>query len=140
MQFITFSVDNRHFAVDLASVERVVLAVALIPLPHAPKNIGGAIDVHGEIVPVIALRRVLSVTDRDLELTDQFIICQINETKAALWVDSVDDVAEYQAKDMIPPEKGMLAGEYVRWVIKDKDKTMLVCDWDKMYQLNLAFT
>jgi purine-binding chemotaxis protein CheW len=68
---ILFSLDERRFALPLRSVERVVRAVDITPLPDAPQMVLGVIDVQGEIVSVINLRRRCRMPERELQLTDQ---------------------------------------------------------------------
>lgn len=135
MQFITFVVDNQYFAIELMGVERIVQAVALIALPHSPKNVAGAIDIHGEILPVIDLRCVLGKEPRQLRLTDQFVICSFDGHKAGLWVDAVDDVVEYKESALIATDSGTFTD--ARWVINDKEKVLLVCDWNKIFHTHL---
>lgn len=138
MEFVTFKIEDQDFAVALAYVELVVLAVELIPLPHSPANVCGAVNVRGEIVPVISIRKVLGLPQREMELSDQFIICVFNGSKIAFWVDSVRDVVDYKESQMLPPEMLSSVGKHVSHVIKDGRTTILVCDWEKLCHQNLA--
>lgn len=135
MQFIVFSVDSQIFAIELPRVERISLSVALIPLPYAAKNICGAVNVHGEVIPVVNLRNCLGITPREMELTDQFVICLLGNLKIALWVDNVFAVADYEQRDILPSERG-LVGSHILGIIKDEDKSILICDWEKLLQLD----
>lgn len=102
MQWLVFSVDQQRLGFHLSYIVRVISAVEITPLPNAPCDVEGMINIHGEIVPVINLRRLLGMRERPLELDDQFIICQIDGKSITLWVDQVSGLKEYAEKDLIP--------------------------------------
>jgi purine-binding chemotaxis protein CheW len=47
--------SGRRWALPLTSVERVVPMVAVSPLPQSPLGVRGAVNVHGDVVPVLDL-------------------------------------------------------------------------------------
>lgn len=97
---VCFTLDEQRFGVRLPSVQRVVRAVKVTPVPHSPKNILGVVNVHGQIIPVINLRQRFDLPARDLELDDQLIIAVGAHRMIALWVDTVLGVFEVADKDM----------------------------------------
>jgi purine-binding chemotaxis protein CheW len=77
-----------------SAVREVVRAVAITPLPGAPAIIEGAVNIRGQLVPVIDVRQRLSLPPRALD-PDQFLV--ILETGArilAIRVDDVDDIVD----------------------------------------------
>lgn len=136
MEFLTFTVEDHHFAIEINFVECVVLAVELIALPCAPKNVCGAVNMHGEIIPVVDMRELFGLPTREMEPTDQFVICHLQGVKTAFWVDAVRKIVECPADEMLPPEKTQSLGGCVRHVIKDQAETILVCGWEKLCQQN----
>lgn len=73
-QSVVFSLDTRLYAISLSAVRRVVQAVELTPLPNAPPIVKGVINLGGLIIPVVNIRRRFRLPERELELSDQFIV------------------------------------------------------------------
>ena len=63
-------------------------------VPDAPVFIQGLINVAGEIVPVIDMRRRLGLPIRDMALSDRFILTNVTGRLRALLVDRVEGVVE----------------------------------------------
>jgi purine-binding chemotaxis protein CheW len=88
---VLFRVDSRRCALDARSVEEVLAAVAVRPLPGQPRYVAGVIDLRGTIVPVLDLRVRFGGTARPMELDDRLIVTRAHGRRLAIWVDSVDD-------------------------------------------------
>ena len=129
------AVDEQRFALHLSSVERIVRAVEVTPLPKAPETVLGVISVQGEIIPVIDLRRRLGLPQREIELSDQFIIARTSRRPVALVVDAVSDVIEYSEQEISPAAKILPGLDYVEGVIKRADGLILIHNLDRLLSL-----
>ncbi|MGE5517125.1 MAG: chemotaxis protein CheW [Bacteroidota bacterium] len=58
-QYVTLGVDREVFAVEVHGVREILDVPAIAQLPNAPPYLLGVIDVRGECVPVVDLRRKL---------------------------------------------------------------------------------
>ena len=56
--YIIFLINNQRFALNLSKVERVVSIVKIIKLPKSPVFVLGAINFHGDFLPVISLYKL----------------------------------------------------------------------------------
>lgn len=130
-QLIVFHVDNFKFAVYLPVVERVISAVEITPLPEAPDILAGIINVRGQVIPVINVRRRLGMAERDLELNDQFLIVRSSTRILALIADRVESVLETAAENIekantVFPGIGLVEG-----VMRLEDGMILIFDLEK---------
>lgn len=91
---VIFTIDEQRYAVPLLAVERIVRMVEITPIPGAPPFVRGVITCHGEIMPVLDLRRRLGLPERPVELGDQLIITRCAKRCLVLMVDSVCGVWE----------------------------------------------
>ena len=73
MKLLIFRLDATRYAIPLETVERVIRAVAVTPVREESSTLWGVINLRGEIVPVIDTRRLLGLSERDLELEDVFV-------------------------------------------------------------------
>jgi purine-binding chemotaxis protein CheW len=91
-QFLVFTLDGQLYGLDLSVVERVIRAEEVMPLPKAPEIVMGVINVRGEIVPVINLRRRFGLPERPVTDDDQMILTTTMRRRVALIADSVRKV------------------------------------------------
>lgn len=101
MHFIVFRLDGRRYALPLTAVDRVVRAVDVTPLPNGPALVLGAINVHGQVVPVLNLRRRLRMPEREITADDWFLLAHTGRQRIALVVDESDGVVERSKEDVV---------------------------------------
>lgn len=131
-EVLVFTVEDQQFALDLSCLERVIWAVEITPVPNESDNIAGIINVHGTIIPVINVRKLLGREERAIILSDQLIVCAINGKKCALWVDDVHGVASYEEKNFIPAAEVFPKEHLIDYVIKNEESIILVYNWGKL--------
>lgn len=127
---LVFSLDGRHYALPLGSVERVMLSVDLTPLPGAPAVITGAFDMQGVVMPVVDLRSRLKLLGRDISVSDKFIIARMKKRSVAVRVDELRGVVECKPGEIIPPQSVAPGLENVTGVLRLGDGIVLIYDMD----------
>jgi purine-binding chemotaxis protein CheW len=103
-RLVVFTVAGNRYAVPLSSVERVLLMVAVRPVPGAPHVVRGAINLEGRVVPVMDLRRRLDLPSRDYGLEAHLLIVQTARRTLALTADETNGVADLDAASVAPTE------------------------------------
>lgn len=93
-RWVLFALDAGRYALPLESVERIVRAAAITPLPNTPAVVLGALDIAGDILPVFSLRRRLGLADRPLAASDQLVIARTSRRRVILCVDSALDLLD----------------------------------------------
>ena len=91
-QLISFTIGKQLLSIPIAVVEHNERAVEVTPLRKVPRNILGIIDYHGEIIPVLNLRKRLGIPDRSVASSDRLIIIRTSSFRMALVVDEVKEV------------------------------------------------
>lgn len=76
MTLVIFPIGPQRYAIEAARVQEVARAVAVAHLPNAPANVEGIINVRGRLVPVLNLGRRFGYADRQVELSDHFILAR----------------------------------------------------------------
>lgn len=127
-QLLIFTVGDQRCALYLSEVEEVVRAVQITPLPKAPEIILGMVNLHGQVAPVINVRRRLGMPQREITLASQLVITHTAQRTVALVVDTVTGVIEYSAQDLAGAEYIAPGIEYVQGVVKLKDGLAMIYD------------
>jgi len=129
-QHLVFFLDDQRFALHLSTVQRVVRAVEITPLPGAPGIVLGAINERGRVIPVIDLRTRFSMPKREIRINDQLIIARISQRDIAFPVTGAAGVMEPAGQNFVDSEKIAGGLRYVEGVAKHKDGMVLIQSLD----------
>ncbi|MBZ5697853.1 MAG: chemotaxis protein CheW [Acidobacteriia bacterium] len=132
-QFCTFYLDKLMFGVELQKVQEVMRHLELTGIPLAPGVVSGLMNLRGQIVTAIDLRRRLELADRPEDMLPMNVVIRSADGAVSLLVDEIGDVVEVGDESFErPPET--LQGK-VREVILGVHKLdrhlMHVLDTDK---------
>jgi purine-binding chemotaxis protein CheW len=133
MQLLAFSVGDYRYALPLSAVKRIVRAVEVTPLPDAPDTILGLINIQGQIIPVVSVRRRLGLPEREVSLTDRLIIGHSSKGTVALLVDAVSGVIEPEGQEVITAEKILPGAGCAGEVARLAEEIVLVQDLDAFF-------
>src|SRR5262245_42563119 len=86
---VVFALEGQLCGLPLVSVERVEAMCAITRLPAAPSVVAGIINVHGSVVPVLALGGPLAQNARKYGVADQLLLVRTPTRSVAIAVDQV---------------------------------------------------
>ncbi len=131
-QFCTFFLDGYLFGVPVPQVQEVIRFHEMTRVPLSPEVVEGMINLRGQIVVAIDLRRRFGMGDRpDSELPVNVVV-RADGGPVSLLVDDIGDVLEVdEASFEFPPQTMKVARELVRGVYKLPERLLLVLDTDQ---------
>lgn len=132
-QFCTFFLDGHFFGVEVEKVREVRHYQEMTRVPLAPPVVKGLINLRGQIISAIDLRRRLELRERASDQQPQNVVVQTEDGVVSLLVDDIGDVLEVGEETFEgPPEtlKGV-ARELVRGVHKLNGSLLLILDTEK---------
>jgi purine-binding chemotaxis protein CheW len=132
-QLCTFTVGGRSFGIDVARVQEVIRFQPMTRVPLAPPVVRGLINLRGQIVTAVDLRRRLGLEDRPAGVLPMNVVVRTDDTMVSLLVDEIGDVIEAPDEGMERPPDTLEgpARELVRGVLKLRDRLLLVLDTDR---------
>jgi purine-binding chemotaxis protein CheW len=89
-------VQGLRYALPMTAVLRVVRAVEVTGYPSASERFRGVIDVAGEVIPVVDLRRILGVDPAPIEVDSAMLVVATSRAKLVLPVDQVCGVGRLE--------------------------------------------
>ncbi|MDW7675581.1 MAG: chemotaxis protein CheW [Bacillota bacterium] len=92
LQLVAFTIDDQEFAVDILQVQEIEKIAHITRVPRAPYSLEGVINLRGEVIPVINLRKRLNITLKEIAESDKIVIVKINELTVGILVDGVSEV------------------------------------------------
>ena len=132
-QFCTFFLNGQFFGVPVQQVQEVIRYQEMTRVPLTPQVIRGLINLRGQIVMAIDLRRRLAMEERPGVQLPMNVVVRTDDGALSLLVDEIGDVLEVDEESFErPPEtvKGQTR-ELVRGVYKLKERLMLVLDTER---------
>lgn len=100
-EYLCFVIDGQSYALPLDSIEVVIRAQTITELENKAPFFHGIIDLHGEIVPIISLRKRFNLDEVQIRLTDRFIIINLKKFKVGINVDQVTDIIKVSPDEVI---------------------------------------
>lgn len=130
-QLVAFTLDEQRYALPLRSVQRVVRMVEVTPLPKAPDIVLGVIDVQGDIIPVLSLRKRFGRLETEPSLSSQLIIADTATRSLAFVVNSVTGVIERAQAEITDAQKIVPNAQYVEGLTQMEDGILFIHDVDR---------
>ena|ERR1700693_1098357 len=104
-QFCTFYLDGLMFGVELEKVQEVIRYLEITQIPLAPRVVSVLMNLRGQIVTGIDLRRRLDMADRPEETHPMNVVIRSADGAVSLLVDDIGDVVEVTDESFErPPE------------------------------------
>ena len=140
--YATFLVAGHYLGIDVLEMQEVLRGQRLTPVPLAPDVVEGLINLRGQIVPAIDLRRVLKLAPADAGQDRFSVVARSQHGPVSLQVDEIGDVVELDAAGFEPPPDNVdpAIGCLLRGVYKLKDRLLLVLDTARATEIVPAAT
>jgi len=135
-KIVLFRLEEPRYALYLSAVERVIQSVEITPLPKAPEIVPGVINMQGEIVPVIDIRKLFHLPTREINIEDQFIIARTSKRLMVLAVDSVEGVYEIANYKVADAKETFPFADYLSGVTVVANNIILINNLEKFLSLN----
>jgi purine-binding chemotaxis protein CheW len=104
-QFCTFYLDKLMFGVELEKVQEVIRYLEITEIPLAPRVVSGLMNLRGQIVTGLDLRRRLDLPDRAADVLPMNVVIRSADGAVSLLVDEIGDVVEVTDESFErPPE------------------------------------
>jgi purine-binding chemotaxis protein CheW len=127
-QYATFTVDEMFFGIDVRKVQEVLRYQTMTPVPRAARTVEGLINLRGQIVTALDMRRRLGAAERPAGREPMNVVVRNDDGAVSLLVDEIGDVIEIDAEQFeAPPETiSATAREMVDGVYKLPGRLLLV--------------
>ncbi len=136
----TFYVAGQLFGVEVEHVQEVMRDLTITRIPLSPPSVAGLINLRGQIVPVVELRRCLSLPAREPSALAENIVLTTDAGPLSLRVDAVDDVLTVttDAFEATPDHVDGLTRRLLRGVYKLERGLLLVLSIQVVIELSVS--
>lgn len=133
----TFLLDGRLFGIDVARVREVVRHIEATRVPLAPSIVGGLLNLRGQIVTAIELRRRLGLAPPRAGALAMHIVLEVDGELVSLIVDEISGMLTVADSDFEPPPASLQGslGPLVIGVYKLPTMILMVLDVEKVMDI-----
>ncbi len=137
-QYLTFVLDEEEYGVPILSVRGIQGWERTTPIPNSPNYVMGIINLRGEVVPIVDLRRRFGLEPVEYSTNTVVIVVRVEqgdtEKTVGLVVDAVADVHDIKNDDMreSPDFGSAIKQEFVRSLGLIEEKMVIILDIDRM--------
>lgn len=136
-QYCTFFLDGLFFGVEVQQVQEVLRYREMTRAPLAPPVVRGLINLRGQIVPALDLRRRLELAERPAGRLPLNVVVRTEGGAVSLLVDEIGDVLEAPEEAIERPPETLRgpARALIRGACKLKDRLLLILDTERAVNL-----
>lgn len=136
-QFTTFVLDGHLFGVEVETVQEVIRYQEMTRVPLAPNAVGGLMNLRGQVITALDLRRRLGMDERPEGALPMNVVVRTEEGVVSLLVDRIGDVIETDPKQFESPPDTVspAARELIRGAYKLAGSLLLVLDVPRAVEL-----
>ncbi len=133
IRLVLLTVDGQTYALPLAAVDRIVRMVEVTPLPGAPDVVEGVINIQGEVVPVVSIRRRLGLAQRAVGVSDSLVVARARTRRLAIIAEFILGVVERPADAVVSTGDIARGIQHIEGVLKTSDGLVLIQDLDGFF-------
>ena len=135
LQLVVFDLDGQRYGLPVAPVDRALPMVFVSSLPQGPPIALGVINLHGQILPVLDLRRRFGLPPREYGLTARLLVARTSRRLLALPVDEVLGVQDVATGAVTPPQAVLPGMEHVAGIVALADGLLFIHDLEACLSL-----
>ena len=91
-QYIVVKIDNEQYGINIQYVDNIVRMQKITRVPKSQSYFAGVINLRGEIMPVMSMRRKFGLADADYTDKTRIIIIKVENSTVGIIVDQVNEV------------------------------------------------
>ncbi|NBI07881.1 chemotaxis protein CheW [Senegalia massiliensis] len=136
-QYVIFKLQKENYAIDIALVKTIERVTHFTRVPNSEEYITGVINLRGEVIPIINLRKKFGLQDNLNIEESRIIITYSNDISVGLLVDSSSEVIDLDLNEIDnPPNLNNDDNyDYIKGIGKKNEELYLILDLDKILDL-----
>lgn len=133
-QIVIFQLGGEEYGINILQTKEIIKPSKITNVPNTPDYVLGVINLRGQIVPVIDLRKRFAIADTEATEKQRVITIEVRDSLIGLVVDSVNGVVWLNMNELEPaPEiAGGIEQEFIEGVGKIEDRLLVIIDLEKL--------
>lgn len=135
VQYVSFILSKEKYAINIMSVEEILRKVDITAVPNAPSFIEGIVNIRGKVIPVVDLKKKLSIGSSNDDINVRIIITNLKNKRVGFLVDAVDEVIriDHSIIEQAPALSVNVDSDYIAGVAKTEKGMTILLDINKIF-------
>jgi purine-binding chemotaxis protein CheW len=131
-RYLLFHLADQTCAIPVAAVEEIVPMAELAQLAGGPSFLAGYLNVGGDLIAVISLRRLFKLAGKARELYTPIVILKSTPQRLALEVDAVREIADVADEDAVVLGDGCVLNDFALAAVRREGNTVLLLSPERL--------
>ncbi|MGM0462107.1 MAG: chemotaxis protein CheW [Fibrobacterota bacterium] len=134
-RYLAFWIQKELYGIPIKDVIEIVGIQKITTVPDTPEYVQGVINLRGQVIPVIDVRKRFNIGKTDYNEETCIIVINLDTVDIGMIVDTVDEVYPVPENKIKPPPKITVSdhGEYIHGISKIGAKTLMIVDTEKLF-------
>jgi len=134
-EFACFVVNEERYAIDIVKVREVTRYQTVSRLPRFPSFVEGVINLRGNIIPVVDMRKRLGLAPAVPTKRTRIIVMSVLGKILGVIVDEAREVVRVPRSEVKPPPKFVkdIESDYLSGVIERENGLIFILDFDRIF-------
>lgn len=134
LEFVTFYVGGMLMGIDIQQAQEINCNHEITQVPHSPECVRGVLNLRGEVVTVVDLRKILCLEEDGSENGSHNIIVQSGDERIGLVADKIAGVVYAKKNELEAPPANIsgVEGRFFKGVFKLENELLVVLDCDEI--------
>ncbi len=136
LQLVGFDIADEQFGVDILMVQEIIRSAKVTSVPNSPEFVEGVINLRGNIIPVVDLRKRLYLYNEASEQKRSWVlILNIGERVVGFIVDQVTHVIKVSEDSVQPPPEIVISGlesQYIQGVCELGNSLLVILNFSRV--------
>jgi purine-binding chemotaxis protein CheW len=130
---VTFHLAKEEYGVEIGSVQEIIRATDITPVPGSPQHVRGVINLRGKIIPVVDLRKRFNLQEIEEHDAQRIVVVELGEKRLGMLVDRVSQVIKLSSSiiEEVPEEATTVAESYIKGVGKLDSRLIIILDLNR---------
>jgi len=136
-QMVVFNLANECYALEISAVQEIIQWSPVTRIPLAEHIIEGLINLRGNVIPIVDLRKRFGVQFTEAGRDSRVIVVEISQLKVGLVVDGVSEVLRIPEQQI--ESAALLSNtetEFIKGVIKTDKRLIILLDAAKLFSIS----
>lgn len=133
-QLVVFELAGETYGVDIGAVSEIGEMRRITTVPGAPAFIEGIVNLRGQVIPVVDLRKRFNLEAREISRQSRIIVVEIDGQTIGVIVDAVTEVLRVNLAEIEPPSPVIVGPDtrFIEGVAKVGNRLVIILDLTKV--------
>ena len=136
LHLVTFRLLGEEFGLPILDVREIIHMTSITPVPQAISFVEGVINLRGQIIPIIDLRKRFGIDAKTSSEGARIVVVELRNTVLGLIVDEISEILLIPAETVAPPPSlvaGSIGAEYIKGIGHYNEKMIILIDMHRVF-------